>query len=67
MPKAKTNKGLVKRVRVTKTGKVKISRAGRGHLLSKKSSKRRRHLRKKLIASKADAKKILQMLGATRP
>ena len=51
MPKAKTNKGLVKRVRVSKTGKVKIGRAGRGHLLSKKSSKRRRHLRKKLIAS----------------
>jgi large subunit ribosomal protein L35 len=67
MPKAKTNKGLKKRVRVTKTGKVKISRAGRGHLLSKKSSKRRRHLRKKLIASKADAKKILKMLGGAKP
>jgi large subunit ribosomal protein L35 len=67
MPKQKTKKGLVKRVRVTKTGKVKISRAGKGHLLSKKSSKRRRHLRKKLIASKHDAKKILEMLGGAKP
>ncbi len=67
MPKAKTNKGLVKRVRVTKSGKVKMSRAGKGHLLSKKSSKRPRHFRKKMIASKHDTKKILKMLGGARP
>jgi large subunit ribosomal protein L35 len=67
MPKAKTRKSLTKRVRISKTGKVKISRAGKGHLLSKKSSKRRRHLRKKLIASRSDARRIKEMLGKARP
>ena len=63
MPKQKTKKGLVKRVRVTKTGKVKISRAGKGHLLSKKSAKRRRQLRKKRVAFEADARRLKKMLG----
>jgi large subunit ribosomal protein L35 len=44
MPKQKTHKGLSKRVKITGTGKVKHRRAGMGHLLSGKSSKRRRRL-----------------------
>jgi len=63
MPKAKTNKAVKKRVKVTKTGKVLLNRAGRGHLLSKKSSKRRRHMRKKKVASPADAVRLKKMLG----
>jgi large subunit ribosomal protein L35 len=46
MPKMKTNKATAKRFRVTGTGKVLYSRAGKSHLLSSKTAKRRRHLRK---------------------
>lgn len=63
MPKPKTNKSVKKRIKVTKNGKVLLNRAGRGHLLSKKSAKRRRKLRKKKVAFKADADRLKQMLG----
>lgn len=46
MPKMKTNKAAMKRFRVTARGKVLFGHAGKGHLLSSKSSKRRRHLRR---------------------
>ena len=44
--KPKTRKALAKRFKLTKSGKVKRQKAGRGHLMSHKSGKRRRHLRK---------------------
>ncbi|NUM34153.1 MAG: 50S ribosomal protein L35 [Candidatus Brocadiae bacterium] len=46
MPKMKTHKGIAKRVRVSKNGKVLRNRVGRRHLMSHKSSKVRRRLRK---------------------
>lgn len=46
MPKQKTHKGLAKRIRVSKNGKLKVSHCGRRHLFSGKSSTKRRHLRK---------------------
>ena len=46
MPKMKTNKAALKRFRISSRGKVSFSRAGKSHLLSSKSSKRRRHLRR---------------------
>ena len=49
MPKQKTHKGTSKRVRVTATGKIKRGRANRSHLMSSKSGKRRRQLRRKMI------------------
>ncbi|MCB9541767.1 MAG: 50S ribosomal protein L35 [Myxococcales bacterium] len=45
MPKMKTNRGAKKRFKVTKSGRVKFSRANRRHILTKKSTKRKRHLR----------------------
>jgi len=45
MPKMKTHKGLAKRLKVTAKGKVKHRRAGKSHLMSSKTPKRRRHLR----------------------
>ncbi|MFP4027728.1 MAG: 50S ribosomal protein L35 [Candidatus Brocadiia bacterium] len=42
----KTHKGLKQRLKVTKTGKIMHARSGRGHLLGKKRSKRKRRLRK---------------------
>jgi len=44
MPKLKTNRSAKKRIRISKKGKVKYFRAGRGHLLTSKSGKRKRHL-----------------------
>jgi large subunit ribosomal protein L35 len=63
MPKLKTHKGLSKRVKVTARGKVVHSRACKGHLMSGKSAKRRRHLRKKALVFEAQAKKVKHLLG----
>ncbi|MDD4570382.1 MAG: 50S ribosomal protein L35, partial [Tepidanaerobacteraceae bacterium] len=52
MPKIKTHRGAAKRFRVTKTGKIKRAKAYKGHILTKKTSKRKRHLRKPGILSK---------------
>ncbi len=49
MPKLKTHRGLAKRVKITATGKVKRARAYHSHLLSSKSPKRKRNLRKTVI------------------
>ncbi|MCA9558987.1 MAG: 50S ribosomal protein L35 [Myxococcales bacterium] len=45
MPKMKTNRGAHKRFKVTKSGKIKHFRSGKRHILTKMSSKRKRHLR----------------------
>ena len=55
MPKLKTNKGVAKRVRITKNGKVKRKGPGRRHLLSHKSSKRKSDLRKDRFVEKSYA------------
>lgn len=46
MPKLKTHKGISKRVKVSARGKMKRAKAFAGHLMSGKSGKRCRHLRK---------------------
>lgn len=63
MPKIKTKKGLAKRFRLTKKGKLKRQRAGRGHLLAKKSRKRKRQLRKAGLVSASDKKAIKMLLS----
>jgi large subunit ribosomal protein L35 len=59
MPKLKTKKALAKRVKVTKKKKVLRSKAGRRHLLSSKSRKRKRNLRRK-VKVPATEKKLIQ-------
>ncbi|MBU3934079.1 MAG: 50S ribosomal protein L35 [Candidatus Omnitrophica bacterium] len=61
MPKIKTRKAFAKRFKITKKGKIKRQRAGRGHLLAKKSRKRKRRLKKSALVSRAD-KKAIKML-----
>jgi len=61
--KHKTHKGAKKRVLVTAGGKLKIRRAGAGHLLSHKSANRRRHLRQAKILEGAAGKNILRAIG----
>lgn len=46
MPKMKTHRGAAKRLRVTKSGKIKRNKAYKSHILNKKSTKRKRNLRK---------------------
>ncbi|HSJ06370.1 MAG TPA: 50S ribosomal protein L35 [Longimicrobiales bacterium] len=62
MPKMKTNKSVAKRFKVTGKGKVKRSQAFKSHILTKKSAKRKRNLRKSAIAAKGDAKRMKRML-----
>ena len=62
MPKLKTRKAASKRVKLTKRGKIKVSRAFRGHLLTSKSRKRKRSLNRKSTLSKTEEKKIRAML-----
>lgn len=64
MPKMKTHKGLAKRFKVSAGGKVKHHRPGKSHLLSVKTGKRKRRLRKPLVVSlTAFAKKFKRMMG----
>ena len=63
MPKLKTKKGVAKRFRLTKGGKVKYPKCGKSHLLSSKTSKRLRHLRRpKIVEGNKDIKYIKRML-----
>ena len=62
MPKMKTNRAAAKRFKVTKSGKIKRSRAYTRHLKTGKSAKRRRNLRKAAVLTSADQKRIKEML-----
>jgi large subunit ribosomal protein L35 len=66
MSKLKTHKALVKRFRVSKNGKVKRRHAGKNHLNSGLSPKRRRKLRHQTEVSGAFAAKIKRALGHAR-
>ena len=63
MPKMKTHKGSKKRFRVTASGKLKRRQAGKKHLLSHKTGKRKRHLRETIIESKKRIKKYIMLMG----
>ncbi|MCK4874036.1 MAG: 50S ribosomal protein L35 [Phycisphaerales bacterium] len=58
MPKNKTHKGISKRVRITKSGKVRHARPYRSHKRSNKTAKRRRNLRGGMYASGPEAKRM---------
>ena len=62
MPKNKPNKGLLKRIKVTKTGKIKMHSAYGRHLRSKKSGTTLRGYRKPKYAHASDVKRIAAML-----
>ena len=62
MPKIKTHRGAAKRFGVTKSGKVKRAKAYRSHILNKKSTKRKRNLRKGGYLSSANEATIRIMM-----
>ncbi|HOK04667.1 MAG TPA: 50S ribosomal protein L35 [Victivallales bacterium] len=62
MPKMKTRKTAAKRLKQTGTGKFLRRKAGRRHLMSGKSAKRRRRLRKATLVGSADINRIKSAL-----
>jgi large subunit ribosomal protein L35 len=62
MPKMKSHRGAAKRFRKTGTGKIVRSHSNKQHILTKKTSKRKRHLRKSAIVTGGDARRLQQML-----
>jgi large subunit ribosomal protein L35 len=65
MPKMKTHKGARKRFRVTASGKLKRSQAGKKHLNSHKTGKRKRQLRAKVIDAGKLARKYIGLMGGS--
>jgi len=63
MPKLKTHRGAAKRFKVTGTGKIKRRKAYSSHILTKKTTKRKRNLRSPVLLVKGDHKKIRKLLG----
>ena len=64
MPKMKTHSGAKKRFKETGTGKIVRKKAGKGHLLTKKNTKRKRHLRQSTVVDDtANRKRIKRMLS----
>ena len=65
MPKMKSHKGARKRFKITGTGKVKRMKAFKSHILTKKTSKRKRRLRQAtVITNRGETKNIKRLLQA---
>jgi large subunit ribosomal protein L35 len=62
MPKMKTNRGAAKRFKKTAKGGFKRAQSHLNHILTKKKSKRKRHLGKTLQVHEADVKSVRRML-----
>ena len=62
MPKMKTSRAAAKRFKVTGTGKLKRSKAYKSHILTKKSSKTKRDLRKATMTDKTNEKNMKKIL-----
>ena len=62
MPKLKTHRGAAKRFSLTKSGKIKRSKAYKLHILTKKSTKRLRGLRQTGYIAEVEEKKIRKLL-----
>ena len=64
MPKVKTKSGAKKRFSLTGTGKIKRKHAYKSHILTKKSTKRKRNLTHVSVIDKADEKNVKAMLNS---
>lgn len=62
MPKMKSNRGAAKTFRKTGSGKIKRNKAFKAHILTKKSTKTKRGLRKATLVSDADFKRVKIMI-----
>jgi large subunit ribosomal protein L35 len=64
MPKMKSNSGAKKRFVLTGTGRVKRKQAFANHILTKKSPKRKRHLRETTLVAPVDEARVKRMILA---
>ena len=62
MPKIKTSRAAAKRFKKTGTGKLKRNKACKSHILTKKSTKRKRNLRHATIADETNVKNMKKIL-----
>lgn len=62
MPKMKSKRGAAKRYKTTGSGKVKRFHAFTSHILTSKTKKRKRNLRKSALVSKADEKRVKKLI-----
>lgn len=62
MPKMKTSRAAAKRFKKTGTGELKRSKAYKSHILTKKSAKRKRNLRKSTVTDSTNSKVIKKIL-----
>ena len=62
MPKIKTNRGAAKRFRKTGTGKIRRNKAFTSHILTKKTTKRKRDLRQGTLVAAVDQKNIARLI-----
>ncbi len=62
MPKIKTHSGAKKRFKLSKTGKPIRGHAYKSHILNKKTTKRKRNLRKTEVADKTNVKQIKRLI-----
>ena len=62
MPKMKTNRAAAKRFKLTGTGKLKREKAYKRHILTKKSAKRKRNLRKDAMTDATNVKNMNKIL-----
>ena len=63
MPKLKTRKSAAKRFRLTASGKVRRRKAYKGHLLTRKTRKRKRNLRAPGLVAEVDCPRVRRQLG----
>ena len=62
MPKIKTNRAAAKRFRLTGSGRVRRNKSYASHILTKKSTKRKRNLRQSSLIAKEDEKTVRRLL-----
>jgi len=62
MPKMKSNRGAAKTFRKTASGKIKRFKAYKSHILTKKSTKRKRNLRQATLVAPSEVKRVKRMI-----
>ena len=62
MPKLKTKRAAAKRFKVTGTGKLKRNKANKSHILTKKTTKRKRGLRQTTVADKTNVAQVKRLI-----
>ena len=62
MPKMKTNRGAAKRFKATGAGRIRRAKAFSSHILTKKSTKRKRNLRQSALIAEVDTKAVRRLL-----